>query len=396
MLAVRGVDPRPDPGDDRMMRRVAIPLALAAALTALALWTVSDWFGGPVRWTPDSLFYQARLLELRGAEHDAALAEAFEGPMSEQLRQIDPEGAGDPRWVRYNEQFYERRQAIPLAGAALEPAAGEHSLLYVSLAGHAAAILALFALLLLRFRVAVAAAVAVATVFLPALVSHSAYPLTDSWGLALMTFALVSAVLTLDRGPRWLALWIVALAVLSLTRDSAWIPVLAAAWVAYRARTRLAAALLGTGVAAALPAVLLFPVSLRELLAFAVNGSQPPPDSSWAFIVERYPAALLELVRANGGFVRDGAWYTAAYLLGGLLLLFLLSRGERGDLPFSLMRAAAVVAPAFVLAVPVFSAFRLELVFVPAAAFGLAVGLQSLAERISLLQRLRRLQAAYL
>lgn len=388
MLAVRGVDPRPGPMDDRMVRRAGIGLALAAALAAVALWTVAGSFGGPVRWTPDSLFYHARLLELRGAEHDAAIEEAFEGPLSEHLRLIDPEGAGDAGWVRYNEQFYERRQAVPLAGAALYPAAGENSLLYVSLAGYVAAILALFGLLLLRVRLAVAATVAVATVFLPALVSHSAYPLTDSWGLALMTAALAAALLTLDRGPRWLALWIAALVLLSFTRDTAWIPVLATAWVAYRARTRLAAALFGTGVAAALPATLLFPVSVRELLAFAVNGSQPPPESSWSFIAEKYPAALLELVRANGGFVRDGAWYTAAYLLGGLLLLFLLSRGEQGSLASSLMKAAAVVSPAFVLAVPVFSAFRLELVFVPTAAFGLALAVERLAERRHVLERL--------
>jgi hypothetical protein len=371
-------------------------LALAAALAAISLWTVSDWFGGPVRWTPDGLYYQARVLELRGAEHDAALKEAFQGPLSEQLRRIDPEKAGDPAWVAYNEQFYERRQANPLAGAALYPLAGDHSLLYVSLAGYVAAILALFGLLLLRFRLWIAAAVSFAAVLLPALTAHSAYPLTDSWGLALMTTALAAALLTLDRGPRWLVLWIGALVVLSFTRDSTWIPILATAWIAYRTRTRSAAALLGTGVAAALPALLLYPVSFRELLALAVNHSQPASEASWAFIFGHYPGAVLELVRSNGGFVRDGEWYTAGYLLGGILLLFLLGRESRGGLASSLIKAAAVASLAFVLAGPVFSAFRLELVFVPAAAFGLALGLQSLAERLSLPQRLRRLQAAYL
>jgi hypothetical protein len=378
------------------MRRAGIGLALAAALAALALWTVSAWFGGPVRWTPDALFYQARLLEFRGTEHDAAFAEAFQGPISERLQLVDPEKSGNPDWVRYNEQFYERRQAIPLAGAALYPAAGERSLLYVSLAGYVATILALFGLLLLRFRPWVAAAVALATVFLPALTFHSHYPLTDSWGLALLTTALAAALLTLDRGPGWLALWVGAIVLLSFTRDSAWIAVLATAWVAYRARTRLSLALFGSGVAAALPALFLFPVSLRELLAFAVNGSQPPPESSWSFIAEKYPGALVELLRSNGGFIRDGEWYTAAYFLVGAACLFLLARGARGDLAGSLMKAAAVLSPAFVLVVPVFSAFRLELVFVPVAAFGLALGLERLAERLSLPQRLRRLQAAYL
>jgi hypothetical protein len=371
-------------------------LALAAGLAAVALWTVSDWFGGPVRWTPDGLYYQARLLELRGTEHDAALEEAFQGPLSEQLRRIDPEKTGDPAWVAYNERFYERRQAIPLAGAALYPAAGDNSLLYVSLAGYVAAVLALFGLLLLRFRLWVAAGVSFVAALLPALTFHSAYPLTDSWGLALMTTALAAGLLTLDRGPRWLALWIGAIVVLSFTRDSAWIPILATAWIAYRTRTRIAGALVGTGVAAALPALLLFPVSTRELLALAVNDSQPAADASWSFVLGNYPAAVVELVRSNGGFVRDGQWHTAAYLLAGILLLFLLARGSRGGLTASLMKAAAVASLVFVLAGPVFSAFRLELVFVPTAAFGLALGLQSLADRLPLPQRLRRLQAAYL
>jgi hypothetical protein len=257
-----------------------------------------------------------------------------------------------------------------------------------------ATILALFGLLLLRFRLAVAAAVALATVFLPALVFHSHYPLTDSWGLALLTTAFAAAILTLERSPRWLALWIGALFVLSFTRDSALIAVLAAAWIAYRARTRVALALVGTGLAAALPAVLLYPVSYRELLALAVNDSQPDPDASWPSILADYPGAVVELVRSNGGFVRDGAWYTAAYLIVGFLLLFFLARGSHGGPATSLMKAAAVVSVVFVLAGPVFSAFRLELVGVPMAAFGLALGLERVVERVEASGKLRRLGGA--
>jgi hypothetical protein len=372
------------------MRRVGIGLALAAALAALSLWTVRASFGDPVRWTPDALFYQARLLQIRGAEHDAAFSRAFRGPLSERLRRHDPTRTGNAAWVAYNERFYERRQAVPLAGAALYPAAGDRSLLYVSLAGYVAAILALFGLLALRFRLAIAAAATLAAVFLPALSFHSAYPLTDSWGLALQTAALAAALLTLDRGPRWLVLWVAAVVLLSFTRDSTWIPVLGAAWVAYRTRTRLAAALFGTGVIAALPAFFLYSVPLRELLAFAVNGLQPPPETSWSFIAEKYPAALLELVRSNGGLVRDGEWYTGAYLAGGILLLFLLARrGPRDDVAPALMKAATVVSLGYVLAVPSFSAFRIELIFVPMAAFGLAALAERLVVKGELLEHLR-------
>ncbi|HWB56875.1 MAG TPA: hypothetical protein VG479_08080 [Gaiellaceae bacterium] len=383
-----------DVGTIGEMRRAGIVLAVAAVLAALAVWTVSPWFGSTVRWTPDGLYYQARVLEIRGADRDAAIAQVFQGPLSERLRLVDPEKVGDPAWVAYNERFYERRQAIPLAGAAVYPLAGDSSLLYVSLAGYVATILALFGLLLLRFRLAVAAAVALATIFLPALVFHSHYPLTDSWGLALLTAALAGAILTLERSPRWLALWIGALFVLSFTRDSALIAVLAAAWIAYRARTRVALALVGTGLAAALPAVLLYRVSYRELLALAVNHSQPDPTASWPSVLGDYPGAVVELVRSNGGFVRDGAWYTAAYLIVGFLLLFLLARGSHGGTATSLMKAAAVVSVVFVLAGPVFSAFRLELVGVPMAAFGLALGLERVVERVEASGKLRRLGGA--
>ena len=78
--------------------------------------------------------------------------------------------------MRYNAQFYERRIALPAAAAALEPVAGDRALLDLSVAGYVAAVLAIFALLLLRFRLPIAAAVTLATVFLPALADHSSYP----------------------------------------------------------------------------------------------------------------------------------------------------------------------------------------------------------------------------
>ena len=117
---------------------------------------------------------------------------------------------------------------MPLAAAALEPIAGDRAMLDISLAGYVAAILAIFGLLLLRFRLAIAAAVTLATVFLPALVDHSSYPLTDSWGLALETAALACGLLVLERGPRWLIPWTLSILLLSFTRDSTWIPIAAA------------------------------------------------------------------------------------------------------------------------------------------------------------------------
>jgi hypothetical protein len=359
--------------------------AVAGAIAAVGVAKISPAFSDPVVWTPDALYYQANLLEIRGADREAAMARTFRGPISSELRARDPDHTGSAEWVNYNEPFYERRVAVPLAGAALFPYEGDRSLLDVSLAGYVAALLAVFVLLLLRFRLAVAALVTLATVFLPPLVSHSSFPLTDSWGLALETLAFAAAILTLDRGRRWLALWIAVMLVLSFTRDSTWIPILAIGWCALRLRSRDAFVLFASGVAATLPALLAFGAPVRNLLALLVNNNDIPPDASWSFIARHYPGAVVDLVRANGGFIRDGEWYTALYLVGGvLLLLFLALRGHDRQNPVTmLMTAGGVASLLYVLAAPSFSAFRLELVFVPAAAYGIALGMSLLWARVA-------------
>lgn len=374
--------PEHAPHDNPVVHKLAT-LCTAIGIAAIGVVSISSAFDDPVTWTPDALYYQARLLEIRGADPEAARTKVFEGPLSAELRARDPHHVGDPAWVAYNEPFYERRLAVPLAGAALYPLEGDRSLLHISLAGYVAALLAVFCLLLLRFRRAIAAAVALATVFLPPLVDHSSFPLTDSWGLALEASAFAAAILTLDRGRRWLPLWIGAILLLAFTRDSTWIPILAIGWCALRQRSRDELWLFGTGVAAALPALVLFPVPVRSLLALLVNGSEIPEDTSWGFIISRYPHAAFELIHANGGFVRNGQWYAALYLLGGLLLLFALARAHGARrAPTALMRAGAVVSVFYVFAAPAFSAFRLELVFVPMAAWGIALGIRVVFERL--------------
>jgi len=364
--------------------RVALLGLLAAAFAALALASVWDTAEDPVVWTPDALYYQARLLEFRGVDHDVALDRTFDGPLSAELQARDPNHTGNADWVEYNEPFYERRIAFPLAGAALYDVAGNRSLLYLSLAGYVATILALFAFLLLRFRVAIASVVTLGAVFLPPLVNHSSYPLTDSWGLALLIVALTAAVLALERGLRWLPLWIGALLILGFTRDSTWIPVLATAWCAFRYRSRVPVTLFATGLLAALPPLLLFQVPVRELLAELVNGLEPSSDTSWSFILGHYPGALLDLVRANVGFLRRGEWYTAFYLVGGVvsLLLFVWRRPATRSPTTALMTAGAVAGLLYVFAAPAFSAFRLELVFLPMAAWGLALVSEVVAARL--------------
>ena len=382
-LDVRGLSVRTRRDDHGDVRKLLIGL-IAATLAGLACLSVWPKFHDPVTWTPDALFYEARLLEIRGTPHDAAFQRTFDGPISSELRSRDPGKTGNPQWVKYNEPFYERRVALPLAGAALYPAAGDRSLLYLSLAGYVASIVALFGLLLLRFRLWIAAAITLGAILLPPLRNHSSYPLTDSWGLALETSAFAAALITLKRGLRWLPLWIAAIALLGFTRDSTWIPVLAAGWIALRYRSRVPVTLFASGVAAALPALLAFTTPVRTLLAELVNNSEPPADTSWSFIVRHYPHAVVDLIRADVGFLRRGEWYTTAYLVGGVLALFVLVwRRRLRDPGTSLLTAGAFLGFAYVLAAPVFSAFRLELVFVPMAAYGLGLLTELVAARVA-------------
>jgi len=366
------------------MRKTVVTSLVALALAAVALLSMADTLGEPVRWTPDGLFYQARTLELQGTDREQALAETFQGPQGAAMRAVDPERSGDPEWVSYNAQFYERRLIVPAAAAALEPVAGDRALLDLSVAGYVAAVLAIFALLLLRFSLPIAAAVSLATIALPALSNHSGFPLTDSWGLALQTAALGCGILALERGRRWVIGWAIALLVLAFTRDSALILVLAAAWLALTQRSRVSYWLLGTSVAASASVALLFAMPMRELLAMMLNDAQPDPGASWISILERYPAAIVDLLQADGGYVRNGAWGSALYLLAGLGLLFLLGRGPRASAGTSLLKAGALAGAAYVVAVPIFSAFRLELVLVPMAAYGLAFGFEWIAVRAAL------------
>ena len=50
---------------------------------------------------------------------------------------------------------------------------------------------------------------------------------------------------------------------------------------------------------------------MRDLIAMMLNDIQPSQDTSWGFIADRYPGAVVDMLQADGGFVRDGAWYSA-------------------------------------------------------------------------------------
>jgi hypothetical protein len=371
------------------MNRLLTTFFVAVALIAVGIFAMRAQLSGPAHWTPDGLFYQSRALELAGVDGAMALKRTFEGAIAAELRQTDPTRSGDLKWARYHERFYERRVFVPYAASVIAPAAGDRALLDVSIAGYLAGILAIFGLLMVRFALPIAAAVTLLTIFLPMFTENSGFPQTDSWGLALEAGALAFGILALQRGTRWVVPWVLAILALSFTRDSAWIAIIAAGYLAFKVRSRLSFALLGSGIAAALPVALLFSVPTRELLATMLNNAEPNPDGSWGFILRNYPAAVVDTLHADAGFVLDGAWYSALYLLGGIALLFVLGRGKERSAATMFLQAAAFAGAAFVMVVPLFSALRLELAIVPIAAWGIALACERLAQPLALRIRIR-------
>jgi Dolichyl-phosphate-mannose-protein mannosyltransferase len=353
------------------MRKDAL-LAVCIGVVAIVV-TAGSW-GDTTRWHPDSLFYEAQLLEVRGVEARVALDRVLSGPLADGVSAA----VGDPEWVEYNRDFYRRRWVVPALGAAVEPAFGTDSLQLVSLVGYALVGPLLFLLLRRRFGRVVSCAAALACIALPSLRFWSAQPLTDSVAVALEALGLLAAVLVLDRGPRWLPLWFGAVLALGFTRDATIVLVAAAACAAVAQRSRRGVELLVTGVAAALPAPLLFGAPLQRSLALVVGRFQVPDDTSWGFIVGEYPGALWRVATEDFELVTRSTPVTGVLFVVALVALFALRRDP--DPFFTLARGAALGCLAMILLQPNPTGLRLELVFVPVLAVGLAVVLERAIE----------------
>jgi hypothetical protein len=258
-------------------RRVDALVALGLVAIAVGV-SAPAWFA-PTEWRPDSLFYQAQLLELRGADAGAARQEVFSGPLADPRR--DSPTVGDPHWVDYSAQFYRRRWVDPAVGAAVYPLLRNASLLAISVGAFVLCAPALCLLLRRRWSVAASGFVAAATLHLAPLRHWSFLPLSDRTGLLLELVALLAAVVVLDRGLRRLPFWILAVAALSVARDATFVIVAGLAWAAVRHRSRRAAWLACSGLLAALPAPLLFGAPFRTALAYTLDGFQAEPDTSW-------------------------------------------------------------------------------------------------------------------
>jgi hypothetical protein len=350
------------------------------ALVVLATVSAARWTS-PVQWKPDSLFYQAHVYQVQGDSHAVAYRKVYTGPLSLPRRQGDAglplalRRVGNPAWVRYSERFYERRWFVPAVAALVEPFYGTDDLRVTSLAAYVLLGLALYALVRLRASPAIGFLVAAGALFLAPVLFIAGLPLMDVCGATLETVAAAGALLALERSLWWLALWVPALAALSLTRDSSAVLGLAALWLAVRERTRASFLLVVGGAVAALPTPLALGAPVREAMAYTFENFYQPRDASWHWVAGQYWPHLRSLMRNNLTYLQTHP-FTALYLVGGYLALFLVR--SHGDRFVRFFRAAAVGSILLDALQPNYTAFRLELTFVPIAAAGLAVGLTSL------------------
>lgn len=347
-----------------------------AVLIVLGVLSMGRQWGGEILWETDGLFYQARVEQVRGQEEQAALRSVFSGPLSARARRIEAtheelRRVRDPAWPLYSQRFYERRWLVPLTAAGAYPLLGEHSLETLSLLGYVLVAPLLFMLLRQRFRTLPSLLVAGAVVVLAPLRDWSIYPLTDSLGLVLLIAGFLAALAVYRRGLRWLPLWLACVLALSFTRDTAFILVISALVVLLVNRDRKSAALALGGIAAALPAPLLFSVGLREQLAYVFSDHTEPTDTSWGFVLGEYLPHLGNVADRYLDYAASNPAVIAFFVVG---LFFAFALGPRRDPFFVLLRASLLGYLLMLVIGPTFSIFRYELVLVPLAGCGLALG----------------------
>jgi hypothetical protein len=411
----------------RLRSRLLSPTALGALLVlVIALASAREAWPGTVNWTPDGLFYQARVLQIRGETQQQALHHTIDGRPMQELVNLEFPNLHDllpfqnPGFVRYAALSTHRRVLVPGLAAAIYPRFGLRSLQIVSLAGYVLACLVLFALLRRRFGPVTSTLVASGCALLAPFRFWSFHPLTDSWGIALEALCLLAAVLVLERGPRWLPAWVAAVAALSLTRDAAVVVVGGAALLALVERRRRPLWLALSGVAAALPAPLLFGSQAGDAAKYAVSHagwwSNLRRTASADFRVDTFAShqrvvglaiviALAVLVlgprlRIDARlrrFVIASGLVPAAVLLAGVAFWWVRFRGGPqvpagllflaglallwlplgpADALVRLARASSVACALYLALWPTPTGFRLELAFLPMVAVGLARALE--------------------
>jgi len=364
--------------------RVVLLIALAAVVVAIGFAT-SDAAQGS-----DALFYEAQTEELEGATAQEGRQEWFSGPEASAaaVDEDEPEDKVrvlDPDWVEYSAQFYRRRWVVPAMAAAVDPVAGDERLRVVSAAGYLLIGPLLFLLLRLRFSPRTSLLVAAACILLPPVIDFCTDRGVDSWGLALEAASMLFLALAVERDLVWVVPFGIAMAVLAFTRDNTLAPLAGIALLLWRQRADLGArrrnlALTATGLAASLPAPLIFGTPLRDQLAYAIDAFDVPTDTSWGYIVTHYPNAAAHVGYYDLRYVVEHAfsWVATPFLavmLAGLAgsLWVLLRHAPREDPYFTLAQGAFLGGLALLIVAVNYQSYRLELIWLPCVAGGAAL-----------------------
>jgi hypothetical protein len=352
------------------------------ALVLLAALSMGRHWGGDITWETDALFYQAKTEQILGADGEVARKRIFTGPLSNYERGLEaqapagePKRVSDPAWVEYCVPFYARRLLLPALAAALNPILGLHALETLSLLAFVLVPALIFLLLRQRFSMTASFAVSAAIILWPPLRAWSVFPLSDSAGLVFLIAGLLCALMVTERGPRWLIPWVLCVGALSITRDAAFMLVIAALAMLVFRRDRRSVALAATGFAASLPAPLMHSVAESKLLAFVFAKHAIPTDTSWGAVLPQYPANVGHML---GRYLDYAVANPHVVLIAvcGVIAAFALA--PRRD-PLTILVWATFPGYLVFLAVgPAFSGFRYELVLVPLIAFGYG----QIAERV--------------
>lgn len=367
---------------------------MALVLIVCAVAVLALKWADEVIWSPDALFYQTRVEQIRGKSEQEALDRVWNGRLAAGFRADDSQRAeadqalADPRWIPESYELYARRWTVPVLAAAVYPVFGIDSLEAINVFGVLVFAIALFLLLRLRFD-PLASFVGVAAVLAWPDLRWAFLPLSDAWGLAMLTVAFLIAIRALDSWSRgWLVAWIAAILVLSVTRELTPIPVLGAAVVAVVYRWREPAILAITGVLATLPAQFLFQgKSLNWGFAYAFSGNRIPTDTSWGFVFDNYWSALETgtrqsvdyLFAANPVYLESAwpLWPFTVPLFIGLIIMLAASTATPGDPYLPFIRGAFLGEVLILLIAPTFQDLRYQYPLLPMSAVGiaLAVGL---------------------
>jgi len=358
------------------------------ALMAVAAVNVRGSFTGPVAWSPDGYYYQAKVVQLEeGLNSQDALTRVMNEPAgraaqaAERASHVVPR-LSDPAWLRYCLPVFQNRWFVPVLAYLITPFSGERSLELVTLAGYLLCGPLLFVMLRQRASVLSSLVATIAALLIPPMTLAAEHPLTDTWGL-LLEVAAVAVAFRVLQGPRawrWLCLWTVLLAALALTREVNVVLILAAFCAAVFVRNRRSLWLAATGAVTALPSLLLSGFPFRAQIAFTIDGFQIPRDDSWSYIASHIPGAIAGELDAD---VLSPIMHADLATTGAVVLLAVgpavavWTSFRRRDPCAGFLLGLVVAGLLYLASSPGPSSLRLALVLLPAASLGFAMTLDS-------------------